>query len=398
MSSTTRTSAEAVSAVNRITPFSSAEFQQRLDQVAARMAEANLDALIAYAVKNQPGAVVYLCGFEPRLGLHDVAYFVLAPAAQQAYTLVTNAFWEHPQNRPGPGETIISSDYANQIAARIPASARRVGIAGYRFFPLPVYLALHATYPQVEFVDATELVMRVAAVKSAAEIEVIRRCMQITDTGGWAFLEAARAGANERTIQAQVDATLVQAGAASLSYSTQVYSGEQVAICVGFGADRDLAPGMQVQLDCGIVLAGYRSDLSRVTSIGRPTPDVTALMETTADMYEAMVEMIAPGVKLADLAWRAINVAKAAGLDDYLYRSPNHSLGFVGHGIGCWYHEFPEIHPHAEGELQENMVVVPETILGRPGVGGAKIENAVLVTAAGGEQLSALPIRPWRLE
>ncbi len=118
-------------------------------------------------------------------------------------------------------------------------------------------------------------------------------------------------------------------------------------------------------------------------------------METTADMYEAIVEMIAPGVELADLAWRAISIAKQAGLGEYLYHSPNHSLGFVGHGIGCWYHEFPEIHPLAEDVLVENMVVVPETILGRPGVGGAKIEDAVLVTANGVERLSSLPVRPW---
>ncbi len=239
-------------------PFVAAEFQQRLKQVEAKLVEENLDGLIAYAVKNQPGSVVYLAGFEPRLGLHDVAYFVMSPGTQQPYTLITNAFWEHPQNRLGLGETIISSDFANFVAAVIPASARRIGIAGYRFFPLPVYLALRAARPEVEFVDATEVVMRVASIKSATEIEVLRHCMRITDAGGRAFLESTQVGANERMIQASVDSALVQAGATSLSYSTQIYSGEQVAVCVGFATDQILEPGMQVQLDCGIVLHGYR--------------------------------------------------------------------------------------------------------------------------------------------
>jgi Xaa-Pro aminopeptidase len=181
-----------------------------------------------------------------------------------------------------------------------------------------------------------------------------------------------------------------------LGYSTQLYSGEQVAVGIGFRVDRVMTPGLQVQVDCGIVLHGYRSDLSRVTTIGRGSPEVEAIMETTADMYEAMVEMIAPGVELAALARRAMQVAERAHLDDYLYHSPNHAKGFVGHGIGCWYHEFPEIHPQVEGMLQENMVVVPEAILVRPGVGGAKIETAVLVTANGVERLSSLTARPWR--
>ena len=45
--------------------------------------------------------------------------------------------------------------------------------------------------------------------------------------------------------------------------------------------------------------------------------------------------------------------------------------------------------------LQRGMVVVFETILGQPGTGGAKIEDAVLVTEDAPERLSRLPIRTW---
>lgn len=79
----------------------------------------------------------------------------------------------------------------------------------------------------------------------------------------------------------------------------------------------------------------------------------------------------------------------------YLYHSPNHAAGFVGHGIGCWYHELPEIHPDATNVLETNMVIVLEPILGRSKVGGAKIEDAVLVTPRGSERLSTLKIRTW---
>ena len=84
-------------------------------------------------------------------------------------------------------------------------------------------------------------------------------------------------------------------------------------------------------------------------------------------------------------------------MGDYLYRSPSHPLGFVGHGIGCWYHEQPEIHLNARPDevLEANMVVVLEPILVNPGVGGAKIEDAVLVTPDGPERLSALDVRTW---
>jgi Xaa-Pro aminopeptidase len=375
--------------------FPKEEFQNRLDCVEAAMPAAGLDALVAYAVKNQPGPVAYLCGFEPHLGLHDVAFFVVAPGGSSPYALITNAFWEHPQERPGPGETYVTSEYARSILDLIPAGARRIGIAGYRFFPMPVYLALQTALPHVQFVDATHLLMEIAALKSQAEIEAIRRCIQITDAGGEAFLRTIGEGVNERTVLAEVERALLLAGADGLSYATQVYSGPQVAICVGFSRDRTLARGEQVQVDCGARYRSYRGDLSRVTTIGKPSPEVLSIMETTARMYEAMFALVRPGAAIADIANIAVETATRAGQAPYLYRSPNHPVGFVGHGIGCWYHEYPEIHPEAAGRLEANMVVVLEPILGRPGVGGAKIEDAVLVTNEGAERLSSLTLRPW---
>ena len=55
----------------------------------------------------------------------------------------------------------------------------------------------------------------------------------------------------------------------------------------------------------------------------------------------------------------------------------------------------PTIHPASKDVLEPNMVLVFETILGQPGVGGAKIEDSILVTESGAERLSQLPVRTW---
>jgi Xaa-Pro aminopeptidase len=41
------------------------------------------------------------------------------------------------------------------------------------------------------------------------------------------------------------------------------------------------------------------------------------------------------------------------------------------------------------------MIIVVEPILSEAGVGGVKLEDAVLVTADGAERLSSCPIRSW---
>lgn len=376
--------------------FPREEFLRRAQQVTSALKGAGFDALIAYSVKNQPGPVAYLGGYEPCLGLHDVAFFTVVPGNPPSCALLTNAFWDHPQARTWTDKVLITGDFGARLIELLPDSVRRIGIAGYRFFPAPVYAALRSAFPAARIEDATRLLMEIAQVKSPEEIEMIRRCAAITDAGGRAFLEGVREGADEREVQAEIERAMRLAGADGLSYNPQVYSGPQVAVGIGFSEDRILAKGEQAQVDCGAHYRGYRGDLSRVTTVGPPSGEVRALMETTADMYEAMLHAVRPGVPVADVAGAAVSVARENGVEPYLYRSPSHAPGFVGHGIGCWYHELPEIHPAEKGVLQADMVIVLEPILVRPGVGGAKIEDAVLVTDQGSERLSGLEVRTWQ--
>jgi Xaa-Pro aminopeptidase len=375
--------------------FTQEEYLHRAQDAQDALEREGLDALIGYSVKNAPGPVAYLGGYEPCLGLHDVAFFVLIPGGHPKCTLLTNAFWDNPQERTWVDEVIITSDFGARLVELLPGSARRIGVAGYKFFPAPVYTAIRAALPDAHIEDASHMLMKVARVKSSAEIEIVRRCVAITDAGGRTFLNSVREGANEREIQAALEQAMIMAGADALAYNSQVYSGPQVAVGIGFRMNRTLARGEQVQVDCGALYGGYRGDFSRVTTVGPPSAQVQAIMEATARMYEAMLAAIRPGVPVADVAGAALATAKAEGMDAYLYHSPNHASSFFGHGIGCWYHQSPEIHLGAQDVLEANMLLVPEPILGCPGVGGAKIEDIVLVTPQGAERLSSLEIRTW---
>ncbi len=376
--------------------FSRSEFERRAAGVIERMRDAGLDALVAYSVRNSQGPVAYLGGYEPDLGLHDVSYFLLIPGGSPEAILLTNGFWDDPAERTWVSDVVISYDFGPSLIELLPRAASRIGVAGYHSLPAPVALALKADRPQLEIVDATRLVWEVSKIKSQAELEVIRRCMSIDDEGGRAFLEGVHEGANERDLQIAVGQAVMQAGADGLYYNPQIYSGPNVARGMGMRNDRTLRAGEQVQLDCGAMYRGYRSDLSRVTTVGRAAPEVLHIMESTAQMYEAMLDALRPGTSGAEVARAGHRSAEANGLGDALYKpTPFHSTGLLGHGIGCWVHELPDISFDSTDVLEPGMVVVFETILGRPGVGGAKIEDASLVTSGAAERLSSLPVRTW---
>jgi Xaa-Pro aminopeptidase len=185
------------------------------------------------------------------------------------------------------------------------------------------------------------------------------------------------------------------AGSDTIWYGFQLSSGADAHRGMGQMTGRTLAKGDQVQVDCGAVYQGYHGDFSRVTTVGAVSKDVLEIMETTAEMYEAMLNCLEPGVPIATVANASIGVARRHGMEDYLFRSPNQATRLMGHGIGCWYLEIPEVTPSTEGVIESNMVVVLEPILSKPGIGGAKIEDAVLVTGAGAERLSGIPTRTW---
>src|SRR5262249_15409310 len=124
----------------------------------------------------------------------------------------------------------------------------------------------------------------------------------------------------------------------------------------------------------------------------QPAGRVRNLIQATVEMYERCFERLRPGVCGAEIARLAVGIAERRGLQDFLYRSPNHEPGCVAHGIGLSYVEPPELSPRDETILQENMVIVLEPILADRAVGGVKLEDALLITRTGPERLSQLPL------
>lgn len=382
--------------MNQHPVFSRDEFLERIRRVEQALEAERLDALIAYSVKNAPGPVNYLAGYESTLGLHDVSFFLLAPHGSPRYALLANSFWDNLGERTWVDDLFVTGEFGETLSQLLPHSARRVGIAGLNFFPAPIWATLRASFPAVEFCDATGLLMQAARRKSAAEIEVLRRCAEMTDAGGRAFLANAQPGKTERELKAEVERAIMLAGSDALYYGFQISSGPAAARGMGQMTGRTLRAGEQVQVDCGALHYGYHGDFSRITVVGSaPSGPVRDLMEITAEMYEAMLGALQPGVPTAAIARVAIDVAREHGMEEYLFRSPNQAIRLMGHGTGCWYLEAPEIHPAAHGLIESDMVIVLEPILAQPGVGGAKIEDMVLVTDTGAERLSKIPLRTW---
>ena len=135
---------------------------------------------------------------------------------------------------------------------------------------------------------------------------------------------------------------------------------------------------------------GYHADMTRTFARGDPGAAARRRYEVTREAYDAALEAVEAGVTGAAVHGAACDVIEDAGYAT-LRSDPNTETGFIhstGHGVGLDVHEQPSVSP-AGGELQPGHVISIEPGIYDPAVGGIRIEDLVVVTEDGYENLTA---------
>ncbi|RLM59434.1 aminopeptidase P family protein [Halobellus sp. Atlit-31R] len=137
----------------------------------------------------------------------------------------------------------------------------------------------------------------------------------------------------------------------------------------------------------------YHADMTRTFVKGEPTEIVREWFELTREALDAALDAVEPGTTGRDVHDAACDVYEEAGLPT-LRSDPTTETGFIhstGHGVGLDVHELPRVSPDG-GELEPGHVVTIEPGLYDPAVGGVRIEDLVVVTDDGYENLTDYPI------
>ena len=133
----------------------------------------------------------------------------------------------------------------------------------------------------------------------------------------------------------------------------------------------------------------YHADMTRTFCKGEPDETVREWYDLTEDAYRAALDAVEPGVTGADVHDAACDVYEDAGLPT-LRSDEGAETGFIhstGHGVGLDVHEGPRIAPGGE-ELEPGHVITIEPGLYDPEVGGVRIEDLVVVSEDGSENLT----------
>src|SRR6266550_3738963 len=237
--------------------------------------------------------------------------------------------------------------------------------------------------------NVTPIVDSMRAVKDADEIARLRRAVDISVAGHVAAMRAARPGMYEYELEAALEAGFRRNGADRLGYPSIVGSGPNSTTLHYDVNTRSTENGDLVVIDAAAEWGQYTADVTRTFPVnGKFTPRQKAIYDLVLGAQQAAFDALRPGITMRELDGIARkymrehsgNLCGERTCDDREYF--NHGLG---HPIGMDVHDVGIGRP-----LEPGMVVTLE-----PGIYiqgeklGVRIEDDVLVTAKGGEWLSA---------
>lgn len=157
-----------------------------------------------------------------------------------------------------------------------------------------------------------------------------------------------------------------------------------------------LAEGAPVLVDVypRHLTTGYWGDITRTFCVGPAPPELTRMHETVLHVLTETKNSLRAGLDCAEIARHAHTLFREAGFDVGDADDETTAGTFphlLGHGLGLDLHERPFLDVDENDRLQAGDVVTIEPGLYKPGFGGVRMEDLVVITDSGYELLTDFP-------
>ena len=229
----------------------------------------------------------------------------------------------------------------------------------------------------------SELLDSMRMVKTPEEIEKIRIAEEIACRSFEKVLEYVSVGVRECDIAREFEYIMKKEGAQGPAFETIVISGKKTSLPHGVPSDKKLEKGDLVTMDFGCLYEGYRSDVTRTFCMGKANEKQREIYEIVKEAQQVGLNTIKSGITGREADAVARKVIEDRGYGEYF----RHALG---HGVGLAIHELPNLSPRCEILLKPGMIVTCEPGIYIPDFGGVRIEDTVVVTENGIENLCRL--------
>jgi creatinase len=382
---------------DRVLPFARSEYEQRLGGLRAIMDAQGVDAVVFTSMHS----IAYYSGF---LYCSFGRPYGLVVTASQDVTISAGIDAAQPWRRCH-GDNITYTDWQRDNYWRAILSLTGPGkVIGYEGDHLTLVQSekLKSFLKPSKVVDIAPATMKQRMMKSAAEIAIIKAGANTADVGGYAIREAISVGTRE------IDVAMAGRDAMEREIARRFPDAEYRDTWVWFqsgintdGAHnpvtaRQLQVGDILSLNCFPMISGYYTALERTLFVREVDAASLKVWEANVAAHEYGISLLKPGASCAEVTAKINDFFEERQLLQYRTFGYGHSFGVLSHYYGR--EAGLELREDIDTVLEPGMVISMEPMLtipdGKPGAGGYREHDILVITEDGNENITHYPYGP----
>lgn len=382
---------------DRVLPFSGSEYDARLAGLRAIMAEHGVAACVFTSMHS----IAYYSGF---LYCAFGRPYGLVVTASESVTISAGIDAAQPWRRCH-GDNITYTDWQRNNYWRAILSVTGTGkVIGFEgdHLSLAQKALLDDFLKPASSLDIAPATMRQRMHKSPAEIALIRQGAQVADVGGYAIRDAIKEGVRE------IDVAMAGRDAMELEIAKRFPDAEYRDTWVWFqsgintdGAHnpvtaRKLERGDILSLNTFPMISGYYTALERTLFVGAVDDASLKIWEANVAAHEYGMSLLKPGASCAAVTEQINAFFAERDLLQYRTFGYGHSFGVLSHYYGR--EAGLELREDIDTVLEPGMVISMEPMLtiaeGKPGAGGYREHDILVITENGNENITGYPYGP----
>lgn len=344
------------------------DYKSRLKKCQDLLLGLNCDALLI----EDPTNLFYLTGLELSAG-----YLIIEKNSAQIFV---DGRYKEAATRKAPCPVVLSAQ--NSLIDFLEQPQRgAIKVLGFNSDSLSVkkFEELRKLAGDIVLKALDNPVMKLREIKEPDEIQKLKEAAELGSLGYDYILSLLREGITEKQIAVELEIFWKRKGSKGLAFDSIIGFGANSSMPHYRASTIPLKKGDAIQIDIGVNLDHYHSDMSRVVFYGEPDPKMKEIYTIVKKAQEAALEKALPGMLIGDLDQTARQIIADAGY------GPNFSHS-LGHGVGLEIHELPILRnrePWSKIPLQEGMVITIEPGIYLSGVGGVRLEDTIVVQKEG---------------
>ncbi|WP_320820859.1 ectoine hydrolase [Thalassolituus sp.] len=310
--------------------FPAEEYERRLGDLRARIAERHLDAVVI----SDPENIMYLTDyqttgysfFQALVVPLEKEPFMITRALEES-NVIARTWVEVTRPYPDTGDAIqMLVDALREFGL----SNKRIGYErNSYFFPAYHQDVIRTTLKDGKLLDCFGIVEEGRVCKSAVEIELMKKAAFATEAGMAAGIAACHAGATENEIGAAISAGMFCAGGEPPAVMPYVTSGPRTMIGHATWEGRVIQPNEHIFLEVGGCYRRYHTAMMRTVVLGELSDSMYKAQETMKQALNAVHRMVQPGMTVSDVDNMVRNIITDNDIGARLITRSGYSIGIA---------------------------------------------------------------------